>query len=109
MKEMFKQIPLTMSKELTPKKSPETYDRYWLWMVYGKSAKGLPPLSRPKLSKKAQDKQDDIPKKKYETNKWWNYWKLQLHWHTLEWVNPISTNKRDKPYLVSSTKFYLNK
>ena len=28
MKEMFKQIPLNMPKELTPKQSPEIYDRY---------------------------------------------------------------------------------
>ena len=27
MKEMFKQIPLTIIKSLNPKKSPETYDR----------------------------------------------------------------------------------
>ena len=32
MKEMFKQIPLTMKKSLTL----ENYDRYWSWMVYGK-------------------------------------------------------------------------
>ena len=36
-KEMFKQIPLTMIKAFTPKKSPETYDIYWWWMVYGKN------------------------------------------------------------------------
>ena len=31
-------------------------------MVYEKSAKGLPPLRRPKLSKKPQEKQDEIKK-----------------------------------------------
>ena len=54
MKDMFKQIPQTMSQPLTSKKSPETYDIYWWCMVYGKNAKGLPPLRRPKLSKKSQ-------------------------------------------------------
>ena len=54
MKDIFKQITQTMPQPLTPKKSPETYDRYWWWMVYGKIAKGLPPLIRPKLSKRAQ-------------------------------------------------------
>ena len=31
-------------------------------MVYGKITKGLPPLRRPKLSKKSQDKEDEIKK-----------------------------------------------
>ena len=37
-----------------------------------KSAKGLPTLRRTKLSKKAQERQDEIQKKLYEANKWWN-------------------------------------
>ena len=37
MREMFKQISTTMTKELSPKqKSPETYDKNWSWMVYNK-------------------------------------------------------------------------
>ena len=44
-----------------------------------KSASGLPPLRRTKLSKKAQERQDEIQNKLYEANKWWNDWKLQLH------------------------------
>ena len=74
----------------------------------GESDKGLPPLRRSKLSKKSQDKEDEI-KKLYEDNKWWNDWKLQLHWHKLEWVNPRSQTKRNKSYSVSSNKFSLNK
>ena len=35
-------------------KSPETYDIHWRRMVYGKIAKGLPPLMRPKISKRYQ-------------------------------------------------------
>ena len=31
-------------------------------MIYEKSAKGLPPLRRPKLIKKSQEKQDKIKK-----------------------------------------------
>ena len=62
MKDIFKPIPQTMSKPLTKKKSPETYDRYWWWMLYGKSAKGLLPLNRSKISKKAQEKEDEIKK-----------------------------------------------
>ena len=37
MKDMLKQIPLKMIKSLSPKKSPETYDRNWWWMVKRKS------------------------------------------------------------------------
>ena len=71
-----------------------------------KIAKVLPSLRRPKLSKRAQDKEDKN-KKLYEANKWWNNRKFQLHWHSLEWVNPISKIKREKPYSVSS--FFLHK
>ena len=35
-------------------------------MVYGKTTKGLPPLRRPKLSKIAQEKVDEIIKKIFE-------------------------------------------
>ena len=55
MKEMFKEMPLTMIRALTPKKSPENYDINWWWIVYGKSTKGLTPLSKSTLSKKSQD------------------------------------------------------
>ena len=33
---------------------------------------------------------------------WWNDWKFQLHWNTLEWVDPKTTPKRVKPFSVSS-------
>ena len=72
-------------------------------MVYGKSYKRLTPLRRSKLSKKSKDKEDGILKKLYEANKWWNDWSFQLHWHKLEWVNTISTFKREKTYSISST------
>ena len=78
-------------------------------MVYGESAKGVPPLNRTKLSKKAQGKQDEIQKKLYEANKWWNVWRFQLHFHKLEWVNQKYLTKRDTPYSVFSKTFYLNK
>ena len=35
-------------------------DRNWRWIVYGKITKGLPPLMRPKPSKTAKDKVDEI-------------------------------------------------
>ena len=82
---MFKQIPQTMIKSLTPKKKVQKLmtDIGGGWYIE-KSAKGLPPLKISKLSKKEQEKQDEIQKKLYEANKWWNDWKFQLHWNKLE-------------------------
>ena len=37
-----------------------------------KSARGLPPLKRTKLSKKGQERQGVIQKKLFEANMWWN-------------------------------------
>ena len=67
-----------------------------------KSARGLPPLKRTKLSKRAQERQDCIQKKLYEAYRWWNDWKFQLYWNKLEWVDPKSTPKIVKPFSVSS-------
>ena len=44
-----------------------------------KCARGLPPLKRTKLSKKEQERQDEIQNKLYESNSWWNDCKFQLH------------------------------
>ena len=77
-------------------------------MVFEKGEKGLPPLKRAKLSKKAQDRHDLIKKTLHESNRWWNDWKFQLHWNKLEWVDPESTPKRVKPYYGSSKKLYIN-
>ena len=38
-----------------------------------KCAKGLPPLKRKKLSKKAQERHDLIKNKLFVSNMWWNY------------------------------------
>ena len=62
-----------------------------------KIARGLPPLRRLKLSKKSQEKEDEL-KKQYEANKWWNDCIFQSHWHNFEWVNPRIKIKRKKPY-----------
>ena len=69
-----------------------------------KGSKGIPPWRRTKLSKKSQENQDE-KNKLYEANERCNDWKSQLHWHKLEWVNPNSITKRDKPYSVSSKSF----
>ena len=61
MTDMFKQIPLTIKKALTPKQKVQK-----LVMGIGggsymeRSVKGLQPFRRTKLSKKAQERQDGI-------------------------------------------------
>ena len=46
--------------------------------------KVLPPLRENKLSKKSQEKDDEIKNKQYTDDSNWNDWKLQLHWNKLE-------------------------
>ena len=48
-------------------------------------------------------------KQLYEANKWWNDWRFQLHWHTLEWVDNKSNPKIVKPFSVSLKTFYISK
>ena len=73
MKEMFKTIPQNVEKPLTSREKKSKIDYiYWGWMVFEKCEKGLPPLKRTKLSKKAQERRDLIFKKLYESNRWWN-------------------------------------
>ena len=87
MKEMFTQIPQNVEIALTPKeKTPKLMTDIGVGWYMEKSARGLPPLQRTKLSKKSQESQDVIQKKLYESNRWWNYWKFQLHWNKLEWL-----------------------
>ena len=33
-----------------------------------------------------------------------NYWKLQINWNKLEWVNPRSRIEGNDPFFVSSNK-----
>ena len=55
MKEMFKQIPQTTKKSLTPKKVQKIMIDIGGGWYMEKSSKGLPPLRRTKLSKKSQE------------------------------------------------------
>ena len=61
------------------------------------SAKGINLLKRSKISKKSQEKEDEIQKKLYEANKWWNDWKFQLHWNKLEWLDTKLSSKLINP------------
>ena len=79
------------------------------WFIE-KHAKGLPPLTRNTLAKKFKQRHDEIKSKLFDANRWWNYWKFQLHWHMLEWVSPNSTkNLRKMQYYVPSTKLFEDK
>ena len=49
--------------------------------------------------------QNEIQKKLYEANRWWNDWRFQLHWNKLEWVYPKSNPKIVKHFFVSSKKY----
>ena len=66
-----------------------------------RSARGLPPLKRTKLSKKAQERQDVIKNKLYEANRWWKDWEFQLHWNKLERVDPKSNPNIITPFYFS--------
>ena len=61
MKEIFKQIHITMIKAITQKQKVQklTIDIGGGWYMKKKS-KVLPPLKRSKLGKKSQDKEDEI-------------------------------------------------
>ena len=55
----------------------------------------LPPLKKSKLSKKSQKKEEDeIKRRLTEDNQYWSYWKFQIHWNKLEWVNSRSRDER---------------
>ena len=48
----------------------------------------LPPLNKSRLSKKSQEKEDEMKIKITKANQACNDWKFQIHWNALEWVNP---------------------
>ena len=110
MKDIFMQIPQNVERALTSGEKTQKLltDIGGGWYL-AKSVRGLPPLKRTKLSKKAQERQDCIQNKLYEANRWWNYCKFQLHWNNLEWVDPRSTPKIVKPCSLSSKKLYISK
>ena len=110
LEEMFKQITQNVERSLTSKgkKGKMMTDIGGGWYLE-KCKKGLPPLKRTKLGKKAQKRQDRIKKEFFVSNMWWNDWKFQLHWNKLEWVDPISTPKRVKTFSVSAKIYILVK
>ena len=68
---MFIQITQNFEISLTPKEKIQKLmtDIGGGWYME-KSARGLPPLNRTKLSKKVQERQNVIQNKIYEANRW---------------------------------------
>ena len=63
MKQIFKQIPQTIIKALTPKqKFQKLMTNIGGRLYMEKGCKGIPQLKRSKISKKSQQKQDEIQK-----------------------------------------------
>ena len=63
MKDMFKQMPATITKQLSLRQKVQklmTEIGVGWWME--KITKGLPPLRRPRLSKISQEKEDEVLK-----------------------------------------------
>ena len=82
---MFMQKPQNVEIALTPKeKIPKLLQDIGGGYYMEKNSRGLPPLKITKLSKKAQERQDVIQNKLYESNRWWNDCKFQLHCNKLE-------------------------
>ena len=85
---MFKQMPQNVEKSLTSReKNQKLITDIGGGCYLKKSARGLPPLKRTKLSKKAQERHGYIYFKLYEYNRLWNDWKFQFYWNKLEWVD----------------------
>ena len=71
--------------------------------------KGLPPLRKMKLSKKAQEKDEKIKWKLHTSNRNWNDWNFQLHCINLEWVNPRSKVKIKTIFNFFKIYIYIDK
>ena len=67
----------------------------------------LPPRKKRKLSKKSQEKEDEIKRNLKMENQNWNHWKFQIHWNKLEWVNPRILIEQKNPFCISSKKVCL--
>ena len=41
------------------------------------------------------------------TGKSWNYWKFQIRWNNLDWVEPINCSEGKNPFCTYHKIFYL--
>ena len=45
---------------------------------------------------------DELRRKLHKANQYWNYWKFQIHWNKIEWVDPRNREEGENPFCVSS-------
>ena len=50
--------------------------------------------------------ENTIKRRLTEAKQEWNYWKFQIHWNKIEWVNTRSHDKRKNLFSVSSKIFF---
>ena len=100
MRKLFLKIPVELPKPSSPKETHQSL----LHAVGGgwymnKSSQNIKPLRKRRLFKKLQQKEDEIKIKLQEANQAWNYWKFQIHWNKLEWMNPRNRDERKNSIL----------
>ena len=107
MKNMFNKTPVELPKPHSPREKYQSllYDIGVGWYMRKLSEK-LPPLKKSKLSKKSQEKEDEIKRNLQASNQYWNDWKFHIHWNKLEWVNPRYNNELKNHFFVSSNFFF---
>ena len=54
------------------------------------------------IKQKIPKKEDEIKIRLTEANQYWNYWKFQIHWNRLKWVDPRIHDERKNLFCVSS-------
>ena len=87
------------------RKTPIIITCCWRWLVYEQITREASTPKEIKLSKRAQEKEDEIKRKLHKDNQDWYYWKIQIHWNKIEWVNPRNRNEQKSPFCVSSKLF----
>ena len=70
-----------------------------------KLSNNLPNLKKSKLSKKEQEKEDEIRRNLQKANQYWNDCKIKIHWNKLWWVNPRNCNEQKIQFCVFSNCF----
>ena len=85
MKNMLQKILVEIHKLLSHKgKLQSLLHAIGRYLYMNKLNKNLRPLRKLKLSKKVQEKEDEIKRNLQKANQNWNSWKFQIHWNKLE-------------------------
>ena len=99
MKKLFLKIPVELPKPYSPR---EKHQSLLLGIVGGwyteKLSQKLPPLKKWRPRKKLQEKGYEIKIKLHKDNQDWNYYKFQIHWNKLDWVDPRSCDEGKNPF-----------